>query len=180
MLSSSSEIIWHLYYSGIMQADNSEQVILDPKLIARDYLRTWFFLDLISSIPLDYIFLIFDSLHGDPKVCGFMNNKRKTWHLIGKWWYVKLPNSPCGSSFENSSLGKAFIINKTTEIVKAGALCLAVGRSLCKYQSLKLFMQTNQFLSRKPMFHYFSSFYQKRWANWITSIFPALINYEIR
>lgn len=56
------------YYSGIMQADNSEQVILDPKLIARDYLRTWFFLDLISSIPLDYIFLIFDSLHGDPKV----------------------------------------------------------------------------------------------------------------
>ena len=50
---------------GIMQADNSEQVILDPKLIARDYLRTWFFLDLISSIPLDYIFLIFNSLRGD-------------------------------------------------------------------------------------------------------------------
>ena len=48
-----------------MQADNSEQVILDPKLIARDYLRTWFFLDLISSIPLDYIFLIFNSLRGD-------------------------------------------------------------------------------------------------------------------
>ena len=70
-LSSSSEIIWHLYYSGIMQADNSEQVILDPKLIARDYLRTWFFLDLISSIPLDYIFLIFDSFHGDPKVSDF-------------------------------------------------------------------------------------------------------------
>ena len=62
------ELIWFLFYSGIMQADNSEQVILDPKLIARDYLRTWFFLDLISSIPLDYIFLIFDSLRGDPKV----------------------------------------------------------------------------------------------------------------
>lgn len=62
------------YYSGIMQADNSEQVILDPKLIARDYLRTWFFLDLISSIPLDYIFLIFDSLHGDPKVGKFQIN----------------------------------------------------------------------------------------------------------
>ena len=51
-----------------MQADNSEQVILDPKLIARDYLRTWFFLDLISSIPLDYIFLIFNSLRGEPSV----------------------------------------------------------------------------------------------------------------
>ena len=49
-----------------MQADNSEQVILDPKLIARDYLRTWFFLDLLSSIPLDYIFLIFNSFRGDP------------------------------------------------------------------------------------------------------------------
>ena len=76
----SSEIIWHLYYSGIMQADNSEQVILDPKLIARDYLRTWFFLDLISSIPLDYIFLIFDSFHGDPKVCELLDNNRK--HVI--------------------------------------------------------------------------------------------------
>merc|ERR1719429_962696 len=54
------------FRTGIMQADNSEQVILDPKLIARDYLRTWFFLDLLSSIPLDYIFLIFNSFRGDP------------------------------------------------------------------------------------------------------------------
>jgi hypothetical protein len=45
-----------------MQQDNAEQVILDPKLIARHYLRTWFFLDLISSIPLDYIFLIFNQV----------------------------------------------------------------------------------------------------------------------
>ena len=50
--------------TGIMQADNSEQVILDPKLIARNYMRTWFFLDLISSVPLDYIFLIFNSIRG--------------------------------------------------------------------------------------------------------------------
>lgn len=48
--------------SGIMQQDNAEQVILDPKLIAKNYLRTWFFLDLISSIPLDYIFLIFNQV----------------------------------------------------------------------------------------------------------------------
>ena len=45
-----------------MHQDNSEQVILDPKLIARHYIRTWFFLDLISSIPLDYIFLIFNQV----------------------------------------------------------------------------------------------------------------------
>ena len=48
------------FFSGIMQQDNSEQVIIDPKLIAKHYIRTWFFLDLISSIPLDYIFLIFN------------------------------------------------------------------------------------------------------------------------
>ncbi|XP_014615866.1 PREDICTED: potassium/sodium hyperpolarization-activated cyclic nucleotide-gated channel 2 isoform X7 [Polistes canadensis] len=48
------------FRTGIMQQDNAEQVILDPKLIAKHYLRTWFFLDLISSIPLDYIFLIFN------------------------------------------------------------------------------------------------------------------------
>ena len=48
-----------------MQQDNSEQVILDPKLIAKHYLKTWFFLDLISSVPLDYIFLIFNQVTTD-------------------------------------------------------------------------------------------------------------------
>ncbi|XP_050101547.1 uncharacterized protein LOC126581731 isoform X3 [Anopheles aquasalis] len=50
------------FRTGIMQQDNAEQVILDPKLIAKHYLKTWFFLDLISSIPLDYIFLIFNQM----------------------------------------------------------------------------------------------------------------------
>ncbi|KAJ6649745.1 Potassium/sodium hyperpolarization-activated cyclic nucleotide-gated channel 4, partial [Pseudolycoriella hygida] len=49
------------FRTGIMQQDNAEQVILDPRLIAQNYLKTWFFLDLISSIPLDYIFLIFNN-----------------------------------------------------------------------------------------------------------------------
>ena len=48
---------FHFLFSGIMQQDNSEQVIIDPVLIAKHYIRTWFFLDLLSSIPLDYIFL---------------------------------------------------------------------------------------------------------------------------
>lgn len=43
-----------------MNSDFPEQVILDPKEIRRHYLRTWFFLDLLSSMPLDYIFLIFN------------------------------------------------------------------------------------------------------------------------
>ncbi|XP_055315817.1 putative uncharacterized protein DDB_G0282133 isoform X4 [Sitodiplosis mosellana] len=53
------------FRTGIMQQDNAEQVILDPKLIAKNYLKTWFFLDLISSIPLDYIFLIFNQDFSD-------------------------------------------------------------------------------------------------------------------
>ncbi|XP_076356642.1 potassium/sodium hyperpolarization-activated cyclic nucleotide-gated channel 2-like [Tachypleus tridentatus] len=53
------------FRTGIMNHDNSEQVILDPRLIARYYIRTWFFLDLISSIPLDYIFLIFNQDYSD-------------------------------------------------------------------------------------------------------------------
>ena len=53
------------YRTGIMNPELPEQVILDPRLIARTYMRSWFFLDLISSIPLDYIFLIFNQDFGD-------------------------------------------------------------------------------------------------------------------
>lgn len=55
-------LIFFLLSTGIMQQDNSEQVILEPRLIAREYIRSWFFLDLISSVPLDYIFLIFNQV----------------------------------------------------------------------------------------------------------------------
>lgn len=56
-----------------MQQDNAEQVILDPKLIAKHYLKTWFFLDLISSIPLDYIFLIFNQVTINPRLVFIYN-----------------------------------------------------------------------------------------------------------
>ena len=60
-----------------MQQDNSEQVIIDPRLIARHYIRTWFFLDLISSIPLDYVFLIFNSLTGN----GVSNKSENNYYM---------------------------------------------------------------------------------------------------
>jgi hyperpolarization activated cyclic nucleotide-gated potassium channel 2 len=37
-----------------MAGNNADEIILDPKDIARNYLRSWFLLDLISSLPLDY------------------------------------------------------------------------------------------------------------------------------
>lgn len=40
---------------GIIKDNYADEIILDPKQIARHYLRTWFVLDLISSLPLDYL-----------------------------------------------------------------------------------------------------------------------------
>ncbi|XP_055882984.1 potassium/sodium hyperpolarization-activated cyclic nucleotide-gated channel 4-like isoform X4 [Biomphalaria glabrata] len=49
------------FRTGIILNDYADEIILDPKLIARQYIRTWFFLDLLSSVPMDYIFLMWDS-----------------------------------------------------------------------------------------------------------------------
>ncbi|AWP21533.1 putative potassium/sodium hyperpolarization-activated cyclic nucleotide-gated channel 2-like [Scophthalmus maximus] len=46
------------FRTGILEGDS--QIILDPKEIRMHYLRTWFTVDFISSIPVDYIFLIVD------------------------------------------------------------------------------------------------------------------------
>ncbi|XP_028857460.1 potassium/sodium hyperpolarization-activated cyclic nucleotide-gated channel 2 [Denticeps clupeoides] len=45
------------FRTGIVYEDNTE-IILDPTLIKKKYLRTWFVVDFVSSIPVDYIFLI--------------------------------------------------------------------------------------------------------------------------
>jgi len=37
-----------------MAENQADEIILDPHQIARHYLRSWFLLDLISSLPLDY------------------------------------------------------------------------------------------------------------------------------
>ncbi|KAM6948496.1 potassium/sodium hyperpolarization-activated cyclic nucleotide-gated channel 2 [Aplochiton taeniatus] len=45
------------FRTGIIIEDNSN-IILDPKTIKKKYLKTWFIVDFVSSIPVDYIFLI--------------------------------------------------------------------------------------------------------------------------
>ncbi|XP_050802878.1 potassium/sodium hyperpolarization-activated cyclic nucleotide-gated channel 1 isoform X1 [Gopherus flavomarginatus] len=45
------------FRTGIVNEDSSE-IILDPKIIKMNYLKSWFVVDFISSIPVDYIFLI--------------------------------------------------------------------------------------------------------------------------
>uniref|UniRef100_A0A8C6S572 Hyperpolarization activated cyclic nucleotide-gated potassium channel 3 n=1 Tax=Neogobius melanostomus TaxID=47308 RepID=A0A8C6S572_9GOBI len=46
------------FRTGLLGEDG--HIILDPKEIRLHYLRTWFMVDFISSIPVDYIFLIVD------------------------------------------------------------------------------------------------------------------------
>ncbi|XP_039977734.1 potassium/sodium hyperpolarization-activated cyclic nucleotide-gated channel 2 [Xiphias gladius] len=46
------------FRTGILGEDS--HIILDPKEIRMHYLRTWFLVDFISSIPVDYFFLIVD------------------------------------------------------------------------------------------------------------------------
>lgn len=47
------------FRTGIPEDDNSH-IILDPKVIRSRYLRSWFLVDFISSIPVDYFFLVVD------------------------------------------------------------------------------------------------------------------------
>lgn len=41
-----------------MVSNAADEIILDPSQIAQHYLRSWFFLDLVSSLPLDYLILL--------------------------------------------------------------------------------------------------------------------------
>ncbi|XP_067850480.1 potassium/sodium hyperpolarization-activated cyclic nucleotide-gated channel 1-like [Heptranchias perlo] len=47
------------FRTGIVVEDNAE-IILDPKVIKWKYIKSWFILDFVSSIPVDYIFLIIE------------------------------------------------------------------------------------------------------------------------
>ncbi|KAL4616667.1 potassium/sodium hyperpolarization-activated cyclic nucleotide-gated channel 3-like [Arapaima gigas] len=47
------------FRTGIVKEDSTE-ILLDPRAIRQRYLRSWFLVDFISSIPVDYIFLMVD------------------------------------------------------------------------------------------------------------------------
>ncbi|KAF8567963.1 hypothetical protein P879_05101 [Paragonimus westermani] len=47
------------FRTGVIKNNFADEIILNPREIARHYVKTWFFLDLLSSVPLDYIYLIF-------------------------------------------------------------------------------------------------------------------------
>ncbi|CAF0880985.1 unnamed protein product [Adineta steineri] len=49
------------FRTGILANDFVDEIILEPRLIAKNYIKTWFIVDLLSSLPVDYLFLFFDS-----------------------------------------------------------------------------------------------------------------------
>ncbi|XP_077431070.1 uncharacterized protein LOC144057412 isoform X2 [Vanacampus margaritifer] len=52
------------FRTGIVKEDSTE-ILLDPRAIRQNYLRNWFLVDFVSSIPVDYIFLMVDSLDSE-------------------------------------------------------------------------------------------------------------------
>ncbi|XP_036372010.1 potassium/sodium hyperpolarization-activated cyclic nucleotide-gated channel 2-like [Megalops cyprinoides] len=46
------------FRTGLVKEDT--EIILDPLVIRSNYLKTWFLVDFVSSIPVDYIFLVVD------------------------------------------------------------------------------------------------------------------------
>lgn len=47
-------------YAGFVDEKAHGNVVLDGKAIAIRYLKGWFVIDMFSSLPLDYLFLLFD------------------------------------------------------------------------------------------------------------------------
>ena len=54
---------------GVLRNDYIDEIILQPRLIALHYLKTWFVVDLLSSIPVDYLFLFVET--GDQHPGGY-------------------------------------------------------------------------------------------------------------
>uniref|UniRef100_A0A3B4TY14 Hyperpolarization activated cyclic nucleotide-gated potassium channel 3 n=1 Tax=Seriola dumerili TaxID=41447 RepID=A0A3B4TY14_SERDU len=51
------------FRTGIVKEDSTE-ILLDPRSVEK-YLKSWFLVDFVSSIPVDYIFLMVDSLDSE-------------------------------------------------------------------------------------------------------------------
>ncbi|CAF1609965.1 unnamed protein product [Rotaria sp. Silwood1] len=49
------------FRTGVLRNDYIDEIILEPRLIAKTYIKTWFILDLVSSLPVDYFFLLLDT-----------------------------------------------------------------------------------------------------------------------
>lgn len=49
------------FRTGLVDPNNKDEVILDPVIIRLTYLKGWFIIDLLSSLPFDYAYFIASS-----------------------------------------------------------------------------------------------------------------------
>ena len=89
---------------GIIADKFVEDIIMEPIAIARHYLRTWFLVDFISSIPLDYIIL---ALSPDANVTQMMHAGARcfiAFLTLTLYGHIKKPHSN-GSLYSNTAIG---------------------------------------------------------------------------
>jgi len=49
------------FRTGLVDPNNKDEIILDPKIIRWTYIKGWFIIDLLSSLPFDYAYFIASS-----------------------------------------------------------------------------------------------------------------------
>ena len=64
------------FRTGIIDFDRQEEVILDKKFIRKRYLRGWFIIDVLSSLPFDYVYIIASSSSDGDADSGILQASR--------------------------------------------------------------------------------------------------------
>uniref|UniRef100_A0A671N0H7 Potassium/sodium hyperpolarization-activated cyclic nucleotide-gated channel 3-like n=1 Tax=Sinocyclocheilus anshuiensis TaxID=1608454 RepID=A0A671N0H7_9TELE len=76
------------FRTGIVKEDSTE-ILLDPKAIRQRYLKSWFLVDFVSSIPVDYIFLMVDlEAHLDSEVKKLCEKKVRILMCIAQIFHM--------------------------------------------------------------------------------------------
>ena len=64
------------FRTGVIDFNRQEEVILDKKVIRQRYLRGWFVIDCLSSLPFDYVYIIASSSSSSSADSGILQASR--------------------------------------------------------------------------------------------------------
>lgn len=106
------------------------------KLMMR--LKNWFRNCIITTILLPsilYVFILTNNSAWNALLTMRLSRKISI-TVPGLFWLIS--NPPRRTGAENSSIGKTSIACQTLETLQIGALCITMGRSICKYAKLFL------------------------------------------
>ncbi|KAF0043443.1 hypothetical protein F2P81_004780 [Scophthalmus maximus] len=158
------------FRTGIVKEDNTE-IILDPQQIKIKYLRSWFVVDFISSIPVDYIFLIVETrIDSDfyktaralrivrfTKILSLLRLLRlsRLIRYIHQWEELAVgPQSPEGLSCSTSMIVIAGMITKVPVALTGRILMFGLRSKMCKVKHQRLSVAPKR---EAPMREYYGS-----------------------